>query len=356
MLHSCQAVKIIFGAALKTSTRWIISLVSAAAIGGCASAPTVQVADTEIGAQMRADLSYLAGRPLLGRLAGTPGNDSAAAFIARRYLTLGLQPVFRSSSCQTTSNCEHTFLQTFLLSQMTRARLDVRVRDRTQNVAGLVPGTDSVLSRQYIIVGAHYDHIGQSSVYALDSSSFRQTHLGADDNGSGTVAVLELARRLAANPARRSVIFANFSAEELGLIGSSYFVQNSPVPLADVITMVNLDMVGRLRDDRLVLYTGVAEERFREIVDSVGRNAPPLTFHYSWQRAGDEASDQLSFDDLHIPVFSPFTEKHADYHRAGDVVERINFRGVEKVVDLTERVIRALADGNDRPATTLRSR
>ncbi|HEY4733362.1 MAG TPA: M28 family peptidase, partial [Gemmatimonadaceae bacterium] len=181
------------------------------------------------------------------------------------------------------------------------------------------------------------------------SGSFRLVRLGADDNASGTTAVLELARRFAANPARRSILFANFSAEELGLIGSGVFVENAPVPLRDVITMVNLDMVGRLRNDRLVLHVAGADERFRQIVDSVEKISPVLSFHLIWKPAIDEASDQLSFADAHIPVFSPFTELHADYHRAGDVAARINFAGMEKVVDLTERVIRALADAGGRP-------
>lgn len=316
---------------------------------GCASAPTVVITDTEVAARMRADLNYLASRPLLGRLTGTPGNDSAAAFIARRYIALGLQPIFGSESCLRTPGCPKSYLESFRVPHSAIDKLDVRVRDRTQNVGAMVPGTDSVLGKEYIIVGAHYDHIGQSSVYARDRQMFRQVHLGADDNASGTASVLELARRLAAKPARRSVIFTNFSAEELGLIGSSVFVENMPVPVGQVITMVNLDMVGRLRHDRLVLHVAGADDRFHQIVDSVDKIPPALSFHLSWKSAADEASDQLSFADAHIPVFSPFTELHADYHSVGDIAERINFAGMEKVVDLTERVIRALADAGTQP-------
>jgi hypothetical protein len=316
---------------------------------GCASAPTIVVPDTEVAARMRADLTYLASPALEGRLTGTPGNDSAAAFIARRYRELGLQPVFAVSSCPAAPACEKTFLEPFRVPMTAVNELDVHIRDRTQNVAALVRGTDSAVNNEYVIVGAHYDHIGPSSVYSRDSSAFRRMHLGADDNASGTTAVLELARRFAASPARRSVVFVNFSAEELGLIGSSIFVHNAPVPLSDVITMVNLDMVGRLRDDRLVLHTAGADMRFHQIVDSVDKLAPVLGFHLIWKPAAGEASDQLSFADVHIPVFSPFTELHADYHRATDLADRINFPGMEKVVDLTERVIRALADASTRP-------
>ena len=338
---------------MKTSTRWIIGLVVAGGIGGCASVPTVHEPDTEVGALMRADLSYLAGPRLAGRLTGTPGNDSAAAFIARRYGALGLQPLFEDASCRDKPSCGRSFLEPFRVPRTALDRLDVRVRDRTQNVAALVRGTDSLLSNQYIVVGAHFDHLGASKAFARDSSAFALVHLGADDNGSGTVAVLELARRLAAQPTRRSVVVANFSAEELGLIGSSIFVANIPVPISDVITMVNLDMVGRLRDNHLVLYTSGGDDRFRQIVDSVTKIVPAIDLRLTWGPAADEASDQLSFADAHVPVFSPFTELHADYHRSGDIVSRINFQGLEKVVDLTERVIRALGDGNDRPPTTI---
>jgi len=201
---------------------------------------------------------------------------------------------------------------------------------------------------QYVVVGAHYDHIGASNTYALDRSPFAMMHLGADDNASGSAAVLELARRFSQHPARRSVVFVNFGAEELGLIGSRVFVDNSPVPMGDVVTMVNLDMVGRLRGNNLILYTN-ANRRFRQIVDSVERIPPVIDFRLSWKSARVETSDQISFDDAHVPILGAFTDFHGDYHRSGDIVSRINFPGMEKVVDLTERVVRAVADGNTRP-------
>jgi Zn-dependent M28 family amino/carboxypeptidase len=140
-----------------------------------------------------------------------------------------------------------------------------------------------------------------------------------------------MARRFSQHPARRSVVFVNFGAEELGLIGSRVFVENSPIPMSDVITMVNLDMVGRLRGNFLILYSNAAG-RFRQVVDSVERIPPAMDFRVSWKSATAETSDQSSFADAHIPVFGAFTDFHADYHRAGDIVSRINFAGLEKVV------------------------
>ena len=319
-----------------------------AGILACASNPRVSFPTTEVGLRLLSDLSYLAGPALRGRLTGTPGNDSAAAFIARRYATLGLQPAFQDSSCHSRPTCAPSFLQPFRLGLLALDRLDVPVRSVTQNVAAIMPGSDEEVRREYVIIGAHYDHIGASNAYARDASAFGMMHLGADDNGSGSVAVLELARRFSQHPARRSVVFVNFGAEELGLIGSRVFVENSPIPMSDVITMVNLDMVGRLRGNFLILYSNAAG-RFRQVVDSVERIPPAMDFRVSWKSATAETSDQISFADAHIPVFGAFTDFHADYHRAGDIVSRINFAGLEKVIDLTERVIRAVADGNTRP-------
>jgi hypothetical protein len=326
-------------------------VVLAVVLVACASlmaVPALPPVTSEAGARLEADLSYLASPALRGRLTGTPGNDSAAAFIARRYAELGMKGIFDDQSCSGRSDCGKSFLQPFRLSRPTLDRLDVSIRSTTQNVGGMVAGTDSTLRREYVVVGAHYDHLGPSNTYALDAGAFAMIHLGADDNASGTVAVLELARRLAQHPARRPVVFLNFSAEELGLIGSEFFVENSPIPISDMITMVNLDMVGRLRGNRLILFTGGADSRFRQIVDSVEKNPPAIDFRLVWESAGRERSDLMSFDDVHVPVISAFTDYHADYHRAGDIAARINFQGLEKVVDLTERVVRAVADGNAR--------
>lgn len=321
----------------------------------CASAPPARMPLSEVGSRLEADLSYLASPALRGRLTGTPGNDSAAVFIARRYFALGLQAPFRKPSCHGDSACARSFLQFFRLPPAVLNRIDVSIDEETQNVAAIVTGTDSALRREYIVVGAHYDHIGESKRYALDPGPVSM-HLGADDNASGTVAVLELARRLSMHPTRRPVVFVNFSAEELGLIGSWVFVDDSPIPIKDVITMINLDMVGRLRGNFLILYTSGADDRFHQIVDSVARIPPVLDFRLSWRSAADERGDQFRFVQMHVPVLSPFTDFHVDYHRVSDKVSRINFPGLEKVVDLTERVIRSIADGNTRPGNTPPSR
>jgi hypothetical protein len=324
------------------------SVISALAFGvvlSCASGQQAATTSDLPQSPMQVDLTYLAGPALAGRRAGTPGNDSAAVYIARRYRDLGIRGAFNDSSCGRPVPCERSFFQQFAFPSAypgTSKRL-------SQNVAAIVPGTDSTLMVEYLVVGAHYDHLGRSNDYALDSVEFPRMHLGADDNGSGTVGVLELARRLAAHPARRSIIFANFSAEEMGLIGSNVFVENSPVRRDSIIAMFNLDMIGRLRGKHLILYRGGDNKRFDRLVDSVERLPPVLDFDLDRTPTWRATSDEISFERAGIPVLGFFTDFHADYHRAGDVVARINFPGLETVVDLSERVIRAIADGNERP-------
>jgi hypothetical protein len=143
-------------------------------------------------------------------------------------------------------------------------------------VVALVEGTDPAVRGQVVVVGAHYDHLGRETTFAADPKAGRVIHNGADDNASGTAAVLELARRLQARPPRRSVLFVAFSGEELGILGSSHFVDHSPVPADSMAAMLNFDMVGRLRDDKVIVYgTGTAAE-LPALVDSANAAGPRL--------------------------------------------------------------------------------
>jgi len=192
---------------------------------------------------IRRNIEYLASEKLAGRLTGTPGNDSAAAYLARQYAALGLQS--RSPMYQ----------QKFVARPVAHAGQSTMLP--TQNVFAVLPGSDAALRNQYIVIGAHFDHLGTSTEGALDPDARGAVRRGADDNASGTAAVVELARLFAHNPPRRSIIFANFTGEEEGLLGSAYFVEHSPVPIDSVVAMVNFDMVGRMRNDKLIVY-GVA--------------------------------------------------------------------------------------------------
>jgi membrane-associated protease RseP (regulator of RpoE activity) len=164
---------------------------------------------------------------------------------------------------------------------------------------------------------------------------------GADDNASGTAAVLELARLFAARPARRSIVVVHFSGEELGLLGSQWFVDHPPVPLDSAVAMVNFDMVGRLRNEKLIVY-GVATARELPAILDSANVAPRLAI--SGVGDGFGPSDQSSFYARGVPVLHFFTDLHDDYHRASDDVEKIDAPGEARVVALAERVVRAIAD------------
>ena len=300
--------------------------------------------------RIRSDIAYLADDRLEGRGTGTAGNDSAAAWLARRHTALRLVPIIHDSSeaCRARvdlpgGRCT-SYLQHFVANGAELAHAGKPDGVPTQNVVAMVTGRDPALQDQYVVLGAHFDHLGRSSDGALDPEAGKAIRNGADDNASGTAAILELARRLAAHPTKRSILIVHFSGEELGLLGSQWFVEHSPVPLDRVDAMLNFDMVGRLRKERLIVYgLGTATE-LSALVD--GANVTPR-LDLVKQDDGFGPSDHSSFYAKGIPVLHFFTDLHEDYHRATDDVEKIDAAGEVRVVDLAERITRAIAD---RPA------
>ena len=291
-------------------------------------------ADLPDTAAIVADVRYLASDALEGRATGTPGNDSAAAYISRRFERIGLTPL--------TSSGNGRFLQPFVARSVAAAHAGLPSAMPTQNVVGMVRGTDPALRDEYVIVGAHFDHLGRTAMGALDPDAKNAIRNGADDNASGTAAVLELARLLRRHPPKRSVIFVTFSGEELGLLGSQHFVDSLPVPVDKVRAMLNFDMVGRLRDNRLIVY-GVATAT--EWNDIIGRaNTPPNPLEITGTGDGFGASDHSSFYAKNLPVLHFFTNVHDDYHKATDDADKVNNEGIARVVALAERVARDVAD------------
>jgi Zn-dependent M28 family amino/carboxypeptidase len=189
------------------------------------------------------------------------------------------------------------------------------------------------------VIGAHYDGLGQSPTFALDSDRGFVTRPGADDNASGTAGLLELARRFHDRPARRSILFVDFDAEELGAIGSSVFLNDPPVPRHAMTFMLNLEMIGRLREGRLFVE-GVRERATRALIDSalttVGMRADFI--------ANEGRSDHATFLMAGIDAVALSTGYHNDYHKASDIAARIDFVGIERVVDVAELIVRRAAD------------
>ena len=325
------------------------ALVAVALIGGCKTIERPVTPPPTDGDRILRDIAYLADDRLEGRGTGTAGNDSAAAWLARRHAELGLTAIVADTlapACRTApvpTGCAG-YLQRFIARGAELAHSGHPEGLPTQNVVAVVPGRDSALAKEYVVIGAHFDHLGRSAASALDPGARDAIRNGADDNASGTAALLELARSFAAHPTRRSIVIAHFSGEELGLLGSQWFVEHSPVPVGSIDAMVNFDMVGRLRDDKLIIYgVGTANE-LPALLDSANVD-PKLKLNEV--KDGFGPSDHSSFYAKGIPVLHFFTDLHDDYHRATDDVEKINAPGEARVVALAERVVRSIAD---RPA------
>ena len=315
--------------------RSLLTATFALAIHGCATAPHAAVSPRV--SSLEQDVTYLTADALSGRETGTPGSDSAAAFIARRYESLGLSGAVPREDCHSTAPCGRTYFQFF--------RIEGSV---TQNIVAVVPGSDSLLSGEYVVLGAHYDHLGHSTREAEDPQQLG-LRVGADDNASGTAAVLALAQRFAAHHARRPIVVANFGAEELGLVGSRVFVEHPPVPVDSIVAMLNFDMVGRMRSGRVEIRGVGGAPALRAIVERANQSP----------RAGivmvgsaDLRSDHASFAARGVPILHFFTGYHADYHRVSDRAERLNYDGLLLIVDLAEEVARAIADREPRPCST----
>lgn len=277
------------------------------------------------------DIRYLADDRLGGRLTGSPGADTAAAYLARRFADVGLQPA------------PGGWFQLFTISPDAPTARAADVGGSVgRNVIGVLPGRDPVLRNESIIIGAHYDHLGGGGYGALDApDSTGKVHNGADDNASGAAALIHIAAALAAAPPARTVIFIAFSGEELGLFGSAYYVKHPVYPLANTLAMINLDMVGRLRNQRLIVYGTATAREFPALLDSLNT---PARFDLRSQGDGYGPSDQSSFFAARRPVLHLFTDLHADYHRTTDDWQKINAPGEAEVVDFAARLATALGN------------
>lgn len=278
-----------------------------------------------------ADLRYLADDRREGRGIGTAGLDSAAAYVAAQFARIGLMP-----------GGSEGFFQPFVVDSGAPAAAHAGAAGQAaKNVVAVRPGAGA-LAAETIVIGAHYDHLGRGGFGALDPESTGVVHNGADDNASGTAALLEIARRLAARRAEeaRTIVFAAFSGEELGLLGSTYYVKHPVRPLASTTAMINLDMVGRLGSRRLTVFGAETAAEFPALLDSVA-----AAFQVPVTGTGDGygRSDQESFYTQKVPVLHFFTGTHEDYHRSTDDWQKIDVPGLLKVVDLASELAWRLA-------------
>ena len=231
-------------------------------------------------------------------------------------------------------------------TQYVTLRTDVvRTEVPTYNVVGILEGSDPVLKNETIILGAHYDHLGRGGEGSLAPKA-GEIHHGADDNASGTAGLIELARIFGAQrpKLKRTLIFIAFGGEEEGLLGSNYYVNHPVTPLTNTVGMINMDMIGRMKDRKLIIGgVGTAKE-WRGLIE------PEKSFELTLNEDGFGPSDHSSFYGKQVPVLFLWTGTHNDYHKPSDTWDKINYNDEAKILSFVARIVRDL-DGADKRLT-----
>lgn len=218
-------------------------------------------------------------------------------------------------------------------------------RATVNNVLAYLPGETD----EYLVLGAHYDHLGRGNFDSLAPSQIGQIHPGADDNASGTAGLLELARRLAPmkGKLRRGILFASFAGEELGLLGSAEWVNQPTRPLDKAVAMLNMDMIGRIKDDKVYIGGVGTGSSFQGLLE---QEQSKSGFKIEYSPGGYSSSDHTSFVTKRIPVLFFFSGLHSDYHKPSDTWDKINSEAAVHLLDVVENVSEKIAAAPERPA------
>ena len=233
----------------------------------------------------------------------------------------------------------------FPASLHVNAAVDIaRVMKTTHNVAAFLPGE----TPEYVILGAHYDHLGLGEQHSLAPSLAGTVHPGADDNASGTAGVVELARWFARQPKqKRGILFLNFAGEEMGLLGSAWYVAHPELPLENAAAMINLDMIGRMRNSKIYIGGSDTGAGIRAMLDGI---APRYSMNVDYSDStGYGSSDHTSFTTRGVPVLFFFSGLHSDYHKPSDTWDKIDAPGSAKVLALVSEVAATLRSEAERP-------
>ncbi|TMM29947.1 M28 family peptidase [Polaribacter aestuariivivens] len=286
--------------------------------------------------RIKEDVTFLASDALEGRQTGTEGEKKAAKYIAERFNELNLQP-----------KGTQEYLQPFTFKPKTNPHEEVKF---DVNGDGTITGNNVIgyidnKAENTIIIGAHYDHLGFGGEGSLYRDSIKAIHNGADDNASGIAILLNLAAKLKKKNTNNNYLFMGFSGEEMGLLGSNYFVKNPTINTKKVSYMINMDMVGRLKkDSALAVYGTGTSPIFKQVLKSYNNN-----FKLIQQESGVGPSDHTSFYLADIPVLHFFTGQHEDYHKPGDDSEKLNYDGMYLIADYIFNIITDL-DNNGKLA------
>jgi len=224
-------------------------------------------------------------------------------------------------------------------------------RKTVRNVVGILPGSDSARAREAIVIGAHYDHLGRgeagNTLAAKDDAN--KVHAGADDNASGTAAVLAIAATLAKEKRHRNVLVALWSGEELGLIGSSAFAAAPPVPLDQLAAYLNFDMVGRMQDNKLTVQATGTSPAWAKLLEQANVAAG---FDLVVQEDPYQPTDVATFNSASVPSLTFFTGTHADYHKPSDTPDKIDYEDLDRVVDFAAAILRRVEQTDTPPQFT----
>jgi hypothetical protein len=223
--------------------------------------------------------------------------------------------------------------------------IDIKREVKTaHNVAAYLPGQTD----EYVVIGAHYDHLGLGEQYSMAPDQAGTVHPGADDNASGTAGVIELARWFSKQPKqKRGILFLSFAGEEMGLLGSEWYVEHPEKPLGNAVAMINLDMIGRLRDGKLYIGGVGSGEGLRAMLDSTTPKYH-LNMDYS-DTSGYGSSDHTSFTTKQVPVLFFFSGLHSDYHKPSDTWDKIDAPGAVKVLQVVADAAASLQESGTRP-------
>jgi hypothetical protein len=236
--------------------------------------------------------------------------------------------------------------RSFPLTKLTVSMsLDIQHDMKTvHNVAAYLPGK----SKEYVIIGAHYDHLGLGDEHSLAPSQIGTIHPGADDNASGTAGVIELAHYFSKQPQQqRGVLFITFAGEELGLLGSNYYTAHPLLPIGDAVTMLNMDMIGRIRGGKVYVNGTGTGSTLDKLVESI---KPPAEFKLDLSEAtGYGGSDHMSFTVKQVPVLFFFSGLHGDYHKPSDTWDKIDAPDAAKLLGYVAQIATRLANDPERP-------
>ncbi|WP_338358517.1 M20/M25/M40 family metallo-hydrolase [Yeosuana marina] len=281
---------------------------------------------------MKDDVVLLASDSLHGRQTGTSYEILAADYIANRFKNLGLEPKGVKG-----------YFQEFSFKDKSDPHGNVNYVSKSED--STTTGTNVIAylnnnAENTVVIGAHYDHLGMGIEGSLYRGDTPQIHNGADDNASGVAAMLHLAKQLKTINTNNNYLFIAFSGEEMGLLGSNYFVKNPTIDLKKVNYMLNMDMVGRLNDEKAIAVHGVGTSPiFKQVLFSNKGD-----FKIAEHESGVGPSDHTSFYLMDIPVLHFFTGQHEDYHKPSDDADKLNYKGMEEITQFILSIITELND------------